>query len=284
MVIINQYRNQQLPDYILKEYWNELYFDEIFVSITKKSIPDIKEENRYIISNYGKVYDNKKKRRISIWENDKYCSVSLVTNAGSKPFMLHRLIMACFYPTLGNVYNEMDINHKDGNGKNNYISYNNSEKGNIEWMTHSDNMKHAYRTGLNKANRNISEEEAKKIIKLLAINPNEYTYTSKEIAEMVGGNVTPHVVDDIRKKESWQYLTEGYKFYQKPFRQFTKEDIHNFCKYFQDNPKSNNMSIKDQCRRALIANGFEASERYVETLRKLYTKKYYLDIVSQYNF
>lgn len=283
MIIINQYRNQQLPDYILQEYWGEIYFDEIFVPITELSVPGI-EENRYIISNYGKVYDNKKQRRIAIWENSKYCSVSLRTNKGSTPFMLHRLIMSSFYPNLGNIYNNLDINHKDGNGKNNYISYNNSEKGNIEWMSHVDNMKHAYRTGLNKANRIITESEAKQIIEFLALDSNKYTYTSKEIAEMVGGNVTSHIVDDIRKKEVWVHLSEGYDFYQKPFRQFTEQDIHNFCKFFQDNPKPPNMYITDQCRRALIACGFEPSERYVETLRKVYTKKYYPEIVSQYIF
>ena len=44
------------------------------------------------------------------------------------------------------------------------------------------------------------------------------------------------------------------------------------------------MYIKDQCRKALVACGFEPSERYVETLRKIYVKKYYPEITSQYNF
>lgn len=298
MIIINQYRNQQLPYYILQEYWGELYFDEIFVPITEESIPDI-EECRYMISNYGKVYDMYNYCRINpiIYlsnlergnKHNKYSRITLHLNNGNKTFMLHRIIMASFYPELGNVYNEMDINHKDGVGTNNYISYNNPECGNIEWMSHRDNMLHAYRTGLHQVGEDnvhsiITEEEAKKVIELLALDPNKYTYTSKEIAEIVGGKVTPHIVDDIRKKEAWAYLSEGYNFYQKPFRQFTEQDIHNFCKYFQDNPKPDNMYITDQCRRALIACGFEPTERYVETLRKIFVKKYYPEIVSQYNF
>ena len=194
--------------------------------------------------------------------------------------MLHRLIMACFYPELGNVYNDMDINHKDGIGTNNYISYNDPNRGNLEWVSHRQNMIHSYENGLHTRKSKITNNEAMQIIKLLSTNK----YTSKEIAKIVGGNVSAHIVDDIRKKQCWAHLSKDYNFYQKPFRQFTEQDVHNFCKFFQDNPKPDNICVKDQCRRALIACGFEPSERYVETLRKIYAKKYYPKITSQYNF
>lgn len=253
-----------------------------------------------MVSNYGKVYDlyyHKRQNTPVIISNfdrgnkhNQYFNISFKMKYGKyKNFRLHRVIMSCFYPDQGNIYNKLEINHKDGDGKNNYISYNNPNRGNIEWMSHRDNILHAYKTGLHQVGEDnvhtiITNEEAKKVIELLATDPNKYTYTSKEIAEIIGGNVTPHIVDDIRKKQCWTHLSEGYDFYQKPFRQFTEQDIHNFCKFFQDNPKPDNMYIKDQCRRALVACGFEPSERYVETLRKIYVKKYYPEITSQYNF
>jgi hypothetical protein len=297
VIIINQFRNDiiSIPDYVLNDYCGEIYFTEAFVPITKISVPDIEDENRYIISNYGKVYDIIKRRKLSLWygtsksnncaNHTTYISVSLKTINGSKPFMLHRLVMSCFYPELGNVYNDMDINHKDGNGNNNYVSYNDPEKGNLEWATHQENMLHSYRSGLHTKGENssiskITNNEAKKIIELLNTNQ----YTSKEIVNIVGGNTTIPIVDSIRKKESWTYLSEGYNFYQRPSRLFNEKDIHNFCKYFQDNPKTPNITVNDLCRNALIINGFEPLDKYVETLRKIYNKKYYKNIVSQYNF
>ena len=45
-----------------------------------------------------------------------------------------------------------------------------------------------------------------------------------------------------------------------------------------------NKSINDHCRDALEFCGFERDDRYVETIRKIYKKKYYKHIVSQYNY
>ena len=52
--------------------------------------------------------------------------------------LVHRLVANAFIP---NPENKRCINHKDGNKKNNNIN-------NLEWVSYSENMKHAYRTGL----------------------------------------------------------------------------------------------------------------------------------------
>ena len=59
-------------------------------------------------------------------------------NANGKPRRVHRLIAAAFIP---NPHNKPEINHKDGNRTNNHIS-------NLEWCTHPENMRHAFKTGL----------------------------------------------------------------------------------------------------------------------------------------
>lgn len=53
---------------------------------------------------------------------------------------IHRLVASAF---IENPDCCRDVNHKDGNKENNKAD-------NLEWITHSDNMKHAARTGLRK--------------------------------------------------------------------------------------------------------------------------------------
>lgn len=273
-----------------KNVWGTIYFDEKFIPITQEVISGIYDW--YLISNYGKVYHKYAGRMLSYsvayanTTHKPYCSVGLYTENGLISVMVHRLVMACFYPQLGSINQKKDINHKNGITSDNYVSYNDPDRGNIEWMCHKDNILHAYRTGLHhigedNVHSKISNETAIKIINLLTENK----YTSKQICELVGGETTIHIVDDIRKKQCWTHLSNGYEFYQKPWRQFTEQDIHNFCKFFQDNySKPKNLTINDLCREALVKYGFKPDNRYIETLRKIYVKKYYKHISSQYIF
>ena len=107
-------------------------------------------------------------------------------------------------------------------------------------------------------------------------------YTSKEIVDMVGGGATTHIVDDIRKKQCWTHLSDGCEFKQRVNRIFIEEDIHHFCQYFQTHQKTS--SINNLCREALSYYGFEPNYNNLETVRKVYAKKYYPHIVSQYNW
>lgn len=67
-----------------------------------------------------------------------YLRTQLVKGGQAKNFMVHRLVATAF---LDNPENLPEVNHRDGNKKNNQIS-------NLEWATECDNQIHAYDGGL----------------------------------------------------------------------------------------------------------------------------------------
>lgn len=87
-------------------------------------------EERILKPQYNKNSSNRKYH---------YLCVSLTKN-GRRNFFIHRLVAEAF---LAKVPGKNIVNHKDGNKLNNCVD-------NLEWCTQSENIKHAYRTGLRK--------------------------------------------------------------------------------------------------------------------------------------
>lgn len=104
-----------------------------------KEIPSY--EGKYWISNYGNVktfYQGKYFIKKSFKDKLGYLKISLSKNNERKTVTIHRLVALVFVP---NPYNYKEINHIDGNKENNYYE-------NLEWCTRSQNVKHAFETGL----------------------------------------------------------------------------------------------------------------------------------------
>ena len=119
-------------------------------------VPFVEREDmpNLVIFQDGSVYNKKIKKFSSTCETNEglgkigYLSIT----ANNIHYYLHRLICRVFHPIEGrNVYDDykgLEVNHKDGNSQNNSAD-------NLEWCTHSENMFHAYSTGLNKKVRAI---------------------------------------------------------------------------------------------------------------------------------
>lgn len=93
----------------------------------------------YFISNYGEVKKSDGYlMKVRDYPTLRYRSIGLVRNGKQKTVLIHRLIAIAFVP---NPQNKPQVNHIDGDRRNNAPS-------NLEWVTPSENVKHAWRTGL----------------------------------------------------------------------------------------------------------------------------------------
>lgn len=75
--------------------------------------------------------------------NKKYNHVHLYNKGKGKSFSVHRLVALAFIP---NIEGKPQVNHIDGNQKNNNVD-------NLEWVTRSENIRHAFDNKLNKGNK-----------------------------------------------------------------------------------------------------------------------------------
>ena len=135
------------------------------------------EETKYSISNIGIVRNDKKNKLLKTNFSKGYERINLVHNGKQKQFFIHRLVASAFIP---NPENKEEVNHKNGIKSCNY-DYN------LEWVDRSENVQHAYRTGLIKPkgehNKHIelSKKQIKKICELLEENKLSQVQIAKKV-------------------------------------------------------------------------------------------------------
>lgn len=103
-----------------------------------KQIPNL---DKYFATEQGDIYSTQRgrpKKMVATVDTSKYKRLQLRTKEGVKSFLVHRLVALTYLP---NPLGLPQVNHKDGDKLNNHVD-------NLEWVTASDNMKHAYEIGI----------------------------------------------------------------------------------------------------------------------------------------
>ncbi len=100
----------------------------------------IEQLEGYSVSSYGNIRNDKTGniRKFVPSKHNRYARLSIGNTAHRKQYAVHRLVAEAFLEKPEGAY---EVNHINGNKYDNRVE-------NLEWCTHSENMKHACRTGL----------------------------------------------------------------------------------------------------------------------------------------
>ena len=95
--------------------------------------------DRYLVSNRGRILSlNSGAEMAQYVQKNGYAAVKLRTHNVKRTFLVHRLVASAFVPNPNGL---AEVNHIDGDKLNNSAE-------NLEWVTHSQNMKHSIEVGL----------------------------------------------------------------------------------------------------------------------------------------
>jgi len=164
---------------------------EIWKPFPVRGFPD------YKVSNFGRIYTERRQRLLGLRPNHKgYLCTEVNYMKQRKTFLMHRLVAYAFLPSPSSV--SMQINHIDGDKKNNHAL-------NLEWVTPSENSKHAFRIGL-QCNQGERHPQAKytndEILKIRSMF--KEGYTRKMLAEKF--NTKPSNIKSIVLRKSWSHI------------------------------------------------------------------------------
>jgi hypothetical protein len=126
-----------------------------------------------------------------------YAKVRLYKQTDWKQFFVHRLVAMMFIPNENNL---TQVNHKDGNKLNNCVS-------NLEWISNTENMRHAYRTGIkvNPCGASASRAKLSEDSVMLAVKLRREGKTYREVARIVGCKL--ETVQRICSGSAWSSVT-----------------------------------------------------------------------------
>lgn len=163
---------------------------------------NIKDYPDYMVSDQGRVMSTKYKGTRILAPRlgaTGYFFAALCSEGVQKSFAVHRLVAEAF---LENPDNKPQVNHIDGNRKNNNIS-------NLEWVTASENVKHAYKIGImyRKGEAHPKVKLTERQVKEIYILAKTKKFIQRDIGRMY--NISRETVSDIARGRTWSHITQN---------------------------------------------------------------------------
>lgn len=195
----------------MKEIWKDIEGYNGIYQIS--SLGRVKSIERVVHDSIGRTRILKEKYIKPIVSGE-YYSINIRINNEYKPISIHRALATAFIPNPGE---KPEVNHIDGNKFNNSLD-------NLEWVTYSENISHAYKNGLRKGNN------AKDLWKH---RKNTYVNTKKIVVAYEDGKI-------LRKANAKEMaiFIKGYKGIESSINNITKNiRMVCLCHSYRENNK-----------------------------------------------
>ena len=150
----------------------------------------------YFVSESGGIFLDGKEKNTTM-SNKGYKMASMYFNSKSNKLSIHRLVAILY---VSNPNNLPQVNHMDGNKKNNSVT-------NLEWMTNSQNQKHAYKLGLQHSKAGENNNKAKITDKDVTLLKQMYNSGMSIVKVSQSMNISISIIRNIIYGISWKSNT-----------------------------------------------------------------------------
>jgi len=172
------------------EEWREVFKDYEVSSFGK-----VRSKKRVVIRSNGRPHlIGERILRQAIWNG--YHKVGVTINGKNCTKSVHRLVADAF---LEKRIGKNEVNHIDGNKGNNSVS-------NLEWCNRSENVLHAFKTGLSVSlvGENNSSSKIDSMQALTIKTMHQAGFGSSEISKKYG--ISLNICKDIKRGKTWKWL------------------------------------------------------------------------------
>ena len=284
---INGIRNQNVycPGHPLHNLeWIDLrLYAESLINILPKEVNEeyriFYDDPRYLISNTGKIYSAITNLFLRPKLDNGYARISI----NNKMYLIHRAIMITF--AYRPDFQNLEVNHIDGNKLNNCYYGEKHPLTNLEWCTSLENRIHASEHGLVSHGEThhlaiYSDEFIHYICQYMNIYP---LIDSKTLASMLNIEYNSQfisLVSQLRCGVRWKHILKFYPNISRvghlpAGRKVSEEMVHSICELIQQNPAISASEI------AKILN-VEYSHYFLNLIFRIRHKKAWVSISCNY--
>lgn len=230
--------------------------DEVFTIIDDRVLNNIVPQ-RYMISNYGRVFDralNKFIRPMNIatryvdgtpapYHNVRLAYYKSTTELSYTMRAVHRIVMLMFnykQYSESRELSDLEVNHENGN----HIC---NEASNLSWVSSSQNLYHAYNTGLKESSskfvrRDLDVSDPNQPIRIVC-SMIEQGYSNKEIARVTG--IWHRLIGNVRAGRIYTSFSKEYTMLEESINYDKRVTVNKICEMLEQG--YDNRTIADTC-------------------------------------